>query len=437
MLHKNSEALHNLFPAVAPVPRHYQELIAWMQTMQPNNLPRYKDVTIDASVKTELNLLLSEIRRGNNSPGFLGPQYAHTIAPLNFMAKDGSPVKALIVGKQSRLVSFRETAVIENTLITNSCVNCHSFAAADQQRFQFHLRGPGRGTLVRSEGELTHIDTIIPGTVSACVYPHWHPSGSHIAYSVNNILQSFQNVPEKVIDVFDTWSDIVIYELKKQAVHIHPVLCDSTVLETFPAFSADGQTLYYTAAPFRNIAHVSVLDNIRYSLYSIPLNPGTNTVAPPAERLYPLSDPAGLSVSFPGPSPDGRSLMFTGSAYGNFTIWHDDADLWLMDLSTGKTEPTAALNSPDTESYHSWSSASKWVVFSSRRDDGRYTRLNLAHMNERGTFNKPFALPQKDPRSDLNLMQSYNLPEFVKGIISFYPQDIFRAKHIKAQEWKH
>lgn len=78
MLHKNSEALHNLFPAVAPVPRHYQELIAWMQTMEPDNYPRYKDVTIDASVKTELNLLLSQIRRGNNSPASLGPQYAHT-----------------------------------------------------------------------------------------------------------------------------------------------------------------------------------------------------------------------------------------------------------------------------------------------------------------------------------------------------------------------
>ncbi|HOO43154.1 MAG TPA: hypothetical protein PLC77_05515 [Bacteroidales bacterium] len=448
-------------------------------------------------------------------PDYMNITIPRTIAPLHFMAKDGSPVKALIAGKRSRLVSsgrctvripakkwkrmlatedsltirvcikhngewhsyksfswtispdpvdpclcyrrvapgyesfgsmgiyqrdlssFRETAVIENTIITNSCVNCHSFASADPQRFQFHLRGPGGGTLVHSEGELTHIDTKVPGTVSACVYPYWHPSGSHIAYSVNNILQWFHNVPEKVIDVFDTRSDIVIYELKKQAVHIHPVLCDSTVLETFPAFSSDGQTLYYTAAPSRQISHIAVLDSIRYSLYSIPFNPETNTVGSSTERLFPLSDSAALSVSFPRPSPDGRYLMFTGSAYGNFTIWHDDADLWLMDLSTGKTEPAAALNSPDTESYHSWSSSSKWVVFSSRRDDGRYTRLYLAHMNDGGTFDKPFVLPQKDPRSDLNLMQSYNLPEFVKGKISFYPRDIFRAKHIKAKEWKH
>jgi len=448
-------------------------------------------------------------------PDYINITIPHTIAPLHFMAKDGSPVKALITGKQSRLVSkgrytvkihakkwkkmlaaedsltvqvyiknngawhvykafswiisrdpldpylcyrrvapgyesfgsmgiyqrnlasFRETAIIENTLITNSCVNCHSFAAADPERFQFHLRGPGGGTLVRSEGELTHIDTKTPGTVSACVYPYWHPSGSHIAYSVNNILQWFHNVPEKVIDVFDTRSDVVIYELKTQRLYIDPVLCDSTVLETFPAFSADGQTLFYTAAPARKIPDVFMLDSIRYGLFGISFDPITGTVIPPAERLFPESDTAGLSVSFPRPSPDGRYLMFTSSSYGNFTIWHDDADLWLLDLSTGKTKPAEALNSAHTESYHSRSSSSRWVVFSSRRDDGRYTRLYLAHMDEGGTFDKPFALPQKDPRSDLYLIQSYNIPEFVKGKISFYPRDMFRAKHIKAQEWKH
>lgn len=51
----------------------------------------------------------------------------------------------------------------------------------------------------------------------------------------------------------------------------------------------------------------------------------------------------------------------------NLPIWHKDADLCMFDLSTGAQVPTEEANSPDTDSYHSWSSNSKWVVFSSRR----------------------------------------------------------------------
>jgi len=78
MVHKNPEALYNLFPPVQPVPRHYQELIAWVQAMQPHVYPRYKDVPIDASVKTKLNRLLAQIKQGNDSPRSLGPEYAET-----------------------------------------------------------------------------------------------------------------------------------------------------------------------------------------------------------------------------------------------------------------------------------------------------------------------------------------------------------------------
>ena len=71
------------------------------------------------------------------------------------------------------------------------------------------------------------------------------------------------------------------------------------------------------------------------------------------------------------------------------------------------------LNSNDVESYHSWSSNSRWVVFSSRRIDGLYTRPFIAYINSDGNAAKPFLLPQKDVDFYSLSMKSYNIPEFV------------------------
>jgi len=74
-----------------------------------------------------------------------------------------------------------------------------------------------------------------------------------------------------------------------------------------------------------------------------------------------------------------------------------------------------AINSEDVESYHSWSSNSHWLVFSSRRIDGLYTRPFIAYINEHGEASKPFLLPQNDVKYYDRLMKSFNIPEFVKG----------------------
>ena len=87
----------------------------------------------------------------------------------------------------------------------------------------------------------------------------------------------------------------------------------------------------------------------------------------------------------------------------------------MFDLSTGTQVATEEANSPDTDSYHSWSSNSTWAVFSSRRLDGLYTRPFIAHVGEGGILSKPFVLPQKSTDYDTLLTKSYNIPEFVKG----------------------
>ena len=81
------------------------------------------------------------------------------------------------------------------------------------------------------------------------------------------------------------------------------------------------------------------------------------------------------------------------------------------------------LNSDDTESYHTWSSNGKWLVFSSKRIDGRSARPFIAYFDDWDKTGKPFVLPQKDPDHYETMLESFNIPEFVSGKIRFTPRD--------------
>ena len=124
----------------------------------------------------------------------------------------------------------------------------------------------------------------------------------------------------------------------------------------------------------------------------------------------------GKSVSFPRMSPDGKFLMVTLANHATFPIWHQEADLWMLDVPNGyKSVNLEALNSPSVESYHSWSSNGRWIVFSSRRTDGLHTRPYIAYIDANGTVGKPFVLPQERGDFYQECMNSFNIPELVKG----------------------
>ena len=135
----------------------------------------------------------------------------------------------------------------------------------------------------------------------------------------------------------------------------------------------------------------------------------------------------GRSVSFPRVSPDGAFMLYALSDYGTFSIWHRDADLHMIDLRSGREVETSAVNSPEAESYHSWSSNSRWILFNSRRVDGLYTHVYMAHVSDDGTLSKPFLLPQRDPDFYRTFMKSYNIPEFVRGRVTVPERRIVSA----------
>ena len=162
---------------------------------------------------------------------------------------------------------------------------------------------------------------------------------------------------------------------------------------------------------------------MRYNLLRVSFDPAQGTFGTQVDTLF-HAQQAGLSARFPRISPDGKQLMFTVSAYGNFSIWHRDADLYLMDLRTGRYQPMEAVNSANVESYHSWSSNSRWFVFSSRRENGLYTAPYIAYLSPDGQAGKPFLLPQASPDYYDLTLRSFNIPELVKGPIQVDRQEL-------------
>ena len=317
---------------------------------------------------------------------------------------------------QRSLADYKETAVISNHLTNNNCINCHSFPNQDPSQMVLHMRGKGGGTYLFQSGDITKLNGKVSEKIPSLVYPSWHPSGDFIAFSTNQTRQAFHFNDKNRIEVMDYASDVFVYDVKKNEVLTFPQLFSDKAFETFPHFSPDGKTLYFCSAEAQKMPES--YENIKYSLCSISFDPATRTFGNQVDTLYNGKE-NDKSVSFPRVSPDGKFLVFTLSDYGNFSIWHKEADLYIANLQDGTIAPLEAANSDNVESYHSWSSNSRWLVFSSRRIDGLYTHPHLIHVDEEGKAGKPFILPQKHVSFYSTYMQSFNIPEFVKGPVEY------------------
>ena len=130
-----------------------------------------------------------------------------------------------------------------------------------------------------------------------------------------------------------------------------------------------------------------------------------------------------------GPGGFGRNghHIAVQADFGVFPISHKEADLWLMDLETGETRPIDEVNSDCSESFHNWSSDSRWFLFSSRRDDGNNVQIYLASIDADGHCTKPFVLPQRNPRKYYReTLYSFNQPDFTKSRVDFKTRGVYR-----------
>lgn len=335
---------------------------------------------------------------------------------------------------QRDLSTFDEQPVYENNRTfdsnDNHCVNCHHFQNHDASTMLFHVRAQHGGTVISEGGRLRRATMKTDSTLASAVYPAWHPSKPYIVFSSNQTGQAFHMINPQKVEVVDYGSDLVFYDVKKNT--LTNILKTDGDLETFPCWSADGKRLYYCRArtPYLQgqdtdaridsvLAHYK---DIRYDLMSMAFDEPTRRFGQPVVEL--AADSIGKSATLPRVSPDGRYLLFTLGDYGQFHIWHKSSDLYVKDLRTGEVRALTEANSNDVDSYHTWSSNGRWIVFSSRRDDGQYTRPYIAYFDQTGRARKAFLLPQQDPEQNLLLLKSYNIPELTRNPVSVTPEEL-------------
>jgi hypothetical protein len=277
---------------------------------------------------------------------------------------------------QRCLESFDEEVMVDNMLCSTEaggqCVNCHNYQQWNPDRMQFHARQTHGGTVIAYDGKIEKVDMRHDSLLSAGVYPAWHPQLKLIAYSTNRTLQSFHTAHPNKIEVLDTESDLILYDVDRHEVKTIEQRPDE--LEVFPCWSPDGRWLYYCSAHFKYEADSANTEEIilraqqvKYNIYRKPFDPKTCHFG--ERQLVFAADSLGMSATLPRLSPDGRWLLFTIGESGLFHIWHHDADLWMMEapsnlpplgeaISAAEASPSGGrlegANSDDTESYHSW-----------------------------------------------------------------------------------
>ena len=319
--------------------------------------------------------------------------------------------------------NFDERAISDHNLVDNRCMNCHTYANRDPRLSMLYVRGEGGGAILNRDGHLSKLGIKTDDMVSGSVYFGFSPSGRYITFSTNIIIPAFHSLPRKRLEVFDSASDVYVADMQTNTILRSPLLSDSTVFETFPTFTPDGKYIYYCAA--KKVALPMELKQLQYHLVRIPFDESTGTIGTEVDTIR--LEGSKQSVCHPRISPDGRHLLYTVAHYGTFPIWHPEADLQMIDLQTGAIDTLSLVNSNKSDTYHSWSSNSRWFVFASKRDDGLYGKPYFSYVDAQGHAHKPFVLPQQDPRFYDNCLKSFNAPEIGSGRLPFDAMDVRHA----------
>ena len=336
---------------------------------------------------------------------------------------------------QRDLTTFEETQIFNNKITCNDrakgqCVNCHSYQNYKTDNMLFHVRLSNGGTVIVNDGKISKVDLKRDYTISAGVYPSWHPTAKLVAFSTNRTRQGFHTLNLNKIEVFDEVSDLILYDVETDSVSI--ICNDSTLLEVYPTWSPDGKYLYYCKSvplpeELRDKDIASTYSKIQYNLYRRSFDVATHNFG--EEELVYDAASQDKSATLPRISPDGHYLLFALGQYGCFHIRHSDADIVCMPLDNQVSSDIdlTGLNSEGfADSYPTWSSNGHWIMTSSRRGDGNFSRIYFAYFNN-GKVEKAFLMPQEDPEHDTYRLKCYNRPEFMVEPVKISVEEFSRV----------
>jgi hypothetical protein len=324
---------------------------------------------------------------------------------------------------QRNLTNYDESVIVHGESFEHGCVNCHTFLNNSPDKMLFGIRSEkyGAATIFKNGKAVNRIGTKF-------TYTAWHPSGKLAVYSTNKINEFFHASGMEVRGVVDLDSALLYYRVDTKTVGTNPAIADKARLETYPAWSPDGKYLYFCSAPITWTDNGKIppdgYENIKYDLMRIRYDVDNDRWGQ-LETVLP-AEKTGLSILLPRISPDGRFLLFCMCKYGCFPIYSQDSDLYMMDLQTGQYNKLD-INSEYSESWHSWSSNSRWIAFSSKRQGGMFTRTYFSYVDKSGKAHKPFVLPQEDPAFYGSFLKTYSVPELITGPVAVSSRELAGA----------
>ena len=324
------------------------------------------------------------------------------------------------------LESFDTRTFFDSTALAGGCANCHTAQRNDPKRSLFHYRHKDNGgTMIFWDGRVKKVaNTARSGFVLG--YASWHPTLPVFISSTNSFQQIFHSFDTKRIEVFDSFADLVLYDAENQT--LKPVIESDGLFETFPAWRGDGSEVYFCRARLKTSEDPKLsrkearnarlgemtarYREIHFSLMKMSFDPQKRRFGSP-QTVFDAGDQ--YSYLYPVSSPDGRFLVYVRQDYGTMPIYHKESDLWLLDLETGANRPMSEINSDDVDGFHGWDSSGRWMLFSTRREDGIFTRTYFTHFGPDGTCTKPFPLPMATAEKARQDRFAQSLPKMLTG----------------------
>jgi len=210
---------------------------------------------------------------------------------------------------------------------------------------------------------------------------------------------------------------LVVYDRDKETYSELPGADDPEYVQSDPTWSPDGKHIVfarskaYVKPSIENSTSVLLGDKevpeftedkepYKYDLYRIPFNEGQGGKAEPVKG----ASHNGKSNFFAKYSPDGKWIVFTQAE--NYMLLMPDSELFIIPAEGGDARRLKA-NTPNMNSWHSFSSNSRWLVFSSKAYTP-YTQLFLTHIDEAGNSTPPVVLDRFTAKD-----RAANIPEFV------------------------
>ncbi|HVP68416.1 MAG TPA: tetratricopeptide repeat protein [Anaeromyxobacteraceae bacterium] len=245
------------------------------------------------------------------------------------------------------------------------------------------------------------------------------PTGRYVVSTVKD-RSVFVAMPDLMFSqlFFPIKGILVVYDRETKAFAPLPGADDPQYVQTNAAWSPDGTEIVFARAKAyraerleqKNSALIDTKDvpefteerkPFRYDLYRIPFNGGKGGTPRPLEG----ASNDGMSNFFPKYSPDGKWIVFCKAK--SYMLLQPDSELYIVPAAGGVAR-RLRYNTARMNSWHSWSSNSRWLVFSSKVNTA-YTQLFLTHIDENGNDSPPVLL-ERFTSPD----RAANIPEFVK-----------------------